>query len=99
MKVRELRVKYATQQSFYEKAFIKEDEEGTQYLYSYYSLVLTNYGNAIQFDQDSNLYTNTTLRHVREYLRQIGKGELAILSKSKLLKKLAATNYIVLDIL
>ena len=99
MKVRELRVKYATQQSFGKKAFVKKDNEDTEYLYSYYSLILTNYGNAIQFDQDSNLYTNTTLRHVREYLRQIGKGELAILSKSKLLKKLAATNYIVLDIL
>ena len=99
MKVRELRVKYAKQQSFGKKAFIKEDEEGTQYLYSYYSLIVTNYGKALKFEEDINLYSNTTMKHVREYLKQIGKGELAILSKSKLLKKLAATNYIVLDIL
>ena len=99
MTVRELRVKYASQQSFGKKAFIKEDEEGTQYLISYYSLIITNYGKALKFEEDSNLYSNTTMKHVREYLKQIGKGELAILSKSKLLKKLAATNYIILDIL
>ena len=99
MKTRELRVQFGTQESFYKKAFIKEDENGTQYLYSYYSLIITNYGNALQFEEDIDLYSNTTMKHVREYLKQIGKGELAILSKSKLLKKLAATNYIILDIL
>ena len=99
MKTRELRVKYGTQQSFGKKAFVKEDNEGTEYLYSYYSLILTNYGKALKFEEDMNLYTNTTMKHVREYLKQIGKWELAILSKSKLLKKLAATNYIILDIL
>ena len=99
MKVRELRVKYATQQSFGKKAFVKEDNEGTECLYSYYSLILTNYGKAIQFESDINLYNNMTMKHVREYLRQAGRWDLASLSKSKLLKKLAATNYIVLDIL
>ena len=99
MKVRELRVKFGTQESFYKKAFIKEDDNSTQYLYSYYSLILTNYGEALKFEEDFNLYSNTTMKHVREYLKQIGKGELAKLSKSKLLKKLAATNYIILDIL
>ena len=98
MKTRELRVVYGTQESFYKKAFVKEDEEGTEYLYSYYSLILTNYGRALKFEEDINLYSNTTMRHVREYLRQIGKGELAKLSKSKLFKELAKTNYIVLDI-
>ena len=99
MKTRELIVKFGTQQSFGKKAFVKEDNEGTEYLYSYYSLILTNYGKAIQFEEDINLYSNTTMRHVREYLKQIGKGELAILSKSKLLKRLAETEYIILDIL
>ena len=99
MTTRELRVIHGTQESFYKKAFVKEDTEGTQYLYSYYSLIITNYGKALKFEEDMNLYSNTTMRHVREYLKQIGKGELAILSKSKLLKKLAATNYIILDIL
>ena len=99
MKVRELRVKYASQESFGKKAFVKEDNEATQYLYSYYSLILTNYGNALRFEEDINLYTNTTLRHVREYLRQIGMWDLATMPKAKLFKKLEATNYIVLDIL
>ena len=99
MKTRELRVIHGTQESFYKKAFVKEDEEGTKYLYSYYSLVVTNYGKALKFEENLNLYTNTTLRHVREYLRQIGKGDLADLGKAKLFKKLAETNYIVLDIL
>ena len=99
MKTRELRVKFGTQQSFGKKAFVKEDNEGTQYLYSYYSLIITNYGKALKFEEDSKLYSNTTMRHVREYLRQIGKGELADLGKAKLLKKLAETEYIILDIL
>ena len=99
MKTRELRVKYASQESFYKKAFVKEDNEGIEYLYSYYSLILTNYGKAIQFESDISLYNNMTMKHVREYLRQAGRWDLAILSKSKLLKKLAATNYIILDIL
>ena len=99
MKVRELRVKYAAQQSFGKKAFVKKDDQGIEYLYSYYSLILTNYGKALKFEEDINLYSNTTMRHVREYLKQIGKGELAALPKAKLLKKLAATEYIILDIL
>ena len=99
MKTRELRVKYGTQQSFGKKAFVKEDEEGTEYMYSYYTLIVTNYGKAIQFESDINLYTNTTMKHVREYLKQIGKWELATRPKAKLFKKLAKTNYIVLDIL
>ena len=99
MKVRELGVKYASQESFYKKAFVKEDNEGIEYLYSYYSLILTNYGKAIQFESDINLYNNMTMKHVREYLKQIGKWDLAKLPKAKLFKKLEETNYIVLDIL
>ena len=101
MKTRELRVMHGTQQSFYKKAWIKSDDEGTEYLYSYYSLIITNYngGKALKFEDDLNLYSNTTMKHVREYMCQIGKGELAALPKAKLFKKLEETNYIVLDIL
>ena len=98
MKTRELRVIHGTQQSFYKKAFIKEDN-GTEYLYSYYSLILTNYGKALKFEEDINLYSNTTMKHVREYLKQTGKGELAVLPKAKLFKRLEETDYIILDIL
>ena len=96
---RELRVIHGTQASFGKKAFVKEDANSTQYLYSYYSLIVTNYGKALKFEENLDLYTNTTLRHVREYLKQIGKWDLAKLPKAKLLKKLAKTEYIILDIL
>ena len=96
---RELRTVYSDQQSFNKKAFVKEDEDSIQYLYSYYSLIITNYGKALKFEEDINLYSLTTMKHVREYLRQIGKWDLAALSKSNLFKKLNETNYIILDIL
>ena len=102
MKTREtraLRVVHGTQESFNKKAFVKEDEDGTQYLYSYYSLIITNFGKVLIFEKDVNLYSLTTMKHVREYLRQIGKGELAALPKTKLFKKLEETNYIIVDIL
>ena len=100
MKTRELRVIHGTQESFYKKAFVKEDNEATQYLYSCYSLIITNYnGKALKFEEDINLYSNTTMRHVREYLKQINKWELATMPKAKLFKKLEETDYIVLDIL
>ena len=99
MKTRELRVIHGTQQSFNKKAFIKEDNEGIERLYSYYSLIITNYGKAMKFEEDINLYSNTTMRHLREYLKQIGKGELAALPKAKLFKRLEETDYIILDIL
>ena len=94
MTKRELRVIHGTQQSFYKKAFVKEDEEATQYLYSYDSLILTNYGKCLRFEEDINLYSNTTMRHVREYLKQIGKLELAALPKAKLLKKITSKKYV-----
>ena len=96
---RELRTVYSDQQSFNKKAFVKEDNEGTQYLYSYYTLIVTNYGKAIQFESDIKLYSNTTMRHVREYLRQAGRWDLAALSKSKLFQRLKETDYIILDII
>ena len=99
MKTRELRVIHGTQQSFNKKAFIKEDNEGIERLYSYYSLIITNYGKAMKFEEDINLYSNTTMKHVREYLKQRGKWDLAALSKAKLFKELAKTEYIILDIL
>ena len=99
MTTRELRVIHGTQQSFYKKAFVKEDGEGTKYLYSYYSLIITNYGKALKFEEDIKLYSITTMKHVREYLFQIGKGELATLPKAKLFRKLEETDYIILDIL
>ena len=99
MKTRELRTVYSNQESFNKKAFVKEDEDAIQYLYSYYSLIITNFGKVLIFEKDTNLYSLTTMKHVREYLKQIGKWDLAALTKAKLLKKLEETNYILVDIL
>lgn len=98
MTVRELRVKFGTQHSFNKKAFVKEDNGGTQYLYSYYSLIITNYGNTLQFEEDSKLYSNVTMKHVREYLYQVGGWDLAALPKAKLFRKLEENNYIISNI-
>ena len=99
MEIRELQCEFETsQKSFYGKAKVLF-ENGSKFLISYDTRMIENNGVELIFKEDSNLYSNTTLRHIREYLKQIGKEELAILSKSKLLKKLAATNNIVLDIL
>ena len=97
MKTKELRAIHSSQQSFYKKAFIKKDDKGIEYLYSYYSLIVTNYGNELKFE-NGNLYSNTTMKHVREYLKQIGGGDLAALPKAKLFKKLAENNYIISNI-
>ena len=99
MRTEELRVVHGTQQSFYKKAFVKEDEDGTQYLYSYYQTIITNFGKVLIFEKDINLYSLTTMKHVREYLRQIGRWDLATMTKANLFKKLEETNYIVVDIL
>ena len=99
MRTEELMVIHGAQQSFYKKAFIKEDNEGTERLYSYYSLIITNYGKALKFEEDINLYSLTTMKHVREYLKQTGNWQLAGLPKAKLFKRLEETNYIILDIL
>ena len=95
---RELRTVYTNQQSFYKKAFVKEDNE-VEHLYSYYRLIITNFGKVLIFEKDVNLYSLTTMKHVREYLKQIGQWDLAGLSKTKLLKKLEETNFIIVDIL
>ncbi len=98
MRTEELRTIYSNQDNFGKKAWVKEDEDGTQYLYSYYSLIISNFGKVLIFEKDINLYSLTTMKHVREYLRQIGKWDLAKLTKAKLFKKLAKTEYIVIDL-
>ena len=52
MKTNELRTVYSKQHSFNKRAFVKEDEDGTQYLYSYYSLIITNFGKVLKFEEN-----------------------------------------------
>ena len=93
MDIRELQCMFETsQKSFYGKAKVLF-ENGSKFLISYDTRMIENNGVELIFKEDSNLYSNTTLRHVREYLRQIGEHELADLTKAKLLKKLEEANY------
>ena len=93
MEIRELQCEFETsQKSFYGKAKVLF-ENGSKFLISYDTRMIENNGVELIFKEDSNLYSNTTLRHVREYLRQIGKIELANLAKAKLLKTLEKSNY------
>ena len=95
MDIRELRCEFETsQKSFYGKAKVLF-ENGSKFLISYDTRMIENNGVELIFKEDINLYSNT---HVREYLKQIGKWELATMPKAKLFKTLAKTNYI-LDIL
>ena len=92
---KELKVMYGYQKSFYKKAFLIEEEEKI-ILQSYDSYMIIKENNKLIFNDNINLYSMTTLRHIKEYLRQIGKIELANLAKAKLLKTLEKSNYIIL---
>ena len=93
MEIRELQCEFETsQKSFYGKAKVLF-ENGSNFSISYDTRMIENNGVELIFKEDSNLYSNTTLRHVKEYLRQIRKHELANLTKSKLLKTLEKANY------
>ena len=91
---KELKVMYGYQKSFYKKAFLIEEEEKI-ILQSYDSYMITKENNKLIFNDNINLYSMTTLRHIREYLRQIGKIELANLAKAKLIKLLNENNFII----
>ena len=91
---KELKVMYGQQKSFYKKAFINE-EEGKEILQSYDSYMITKENNKLIFNDNIDLYSLTTLRHVKEWLKQLGKFELAELPKRKLIKLLNENNFII----
>ena len=91
---KELKVMYGYQKSFYKKAFLIE-EEGKIILHSYDSYMITKENNKLIFNDNINLYSMTTLRHVKEWLKQLGKFELAELPKRKLIKLLNENNFII----
>ena len=67
-KLKELEVIYASQKSFYKKAFV-ENEKGLKNLYSYGTLVATIQGQECRV---YGTYSPTTLRHIKEFLKQEG---------------------------
>ena len=91
---KELKVMYGYQKSFYKKAFLIEEEEKI-ILQSYDSYMITKENNKLIFNDNINLYSMTTLRHVKEWLKQLGKFELAELPKRKLIKLLNENNFII----
>ena len=91
---KELLANYSNVKSFYKKAFINE-ENGKDILQSYDSYMITKENNKLIFNDNINLYSLTTLRHVKEWLKQLGKIELAELPKRKLIKLLNENNFII----
>ena len=91
---KELKVMYGYQKSFYKKAFLIEEEEKI-ILQSYDSYMITKENNKLIFNDNINLYSMTTLRHIKEWLKQLGKFELAELPKRKLIKLLNENNFII----
>lgn len=73
------------QKSFYNKAVIEYNENGEISLISYYTKMITIKDNKIIYknDDESN-YTNTTLKHIKEFLYQF--LNLTNLNKQKILK-------------
>lgn len=72
----ELNCRYDTRKSFYGKAKVVEQENGDLLLYSYDTLVARVKDG--KFEVNSNvwsyyLYSNTTLRHIKEFFKQFFK--------------------------
>ena len=67
-KFKELEAIYANQKSFYKKAYT-EQEKDIKNLYSYKTLVATIQGQECRV---YGTYSPTTLRHIKEFLKQEG---------------------------
>ena len=81
---------YDGKKSFYNKAII-EEESGIKKLYSYNTLVCTLSNNDIILNDavdQSLLFSNTTLRHIKEFLKQFYFDSDHDITKKDLLKLL-----------
>ena len=69
---RNLTVKYGNVKSYYGKARIKTDGESIS-LFSYDTFICkVKDGEIIQFSDNLSHYTRTTMRHLNEFLQQVG---------------------------
>lgn len=69
MRIYELTARYDSRQSFYGKAHVIDHENRTIELQSYNTIVArTENGKVTQ--NDLNVYSQTTNRHIREFLKQ-----------------------------
>lgn len=90
MKKYELLPIYDSKKSFYHKAIIEEENEDIK-LYSYNTLVCTLSHNDIILNDNidqSLLFSNTTLRHIKEFLKQFYYNSDKNITKKDLLKLL-----------
>ena len=51
--------------------------------------------NKLMFNNNIDLYSVTTLRHIKEWLKQLGKFDLANLPKRKFFNLLLENNFII----
>ena len=79
----ELVPRYANQQSFYGKALVA-GQNGYKVLYSYMTPVAKVADDKQVITSDRNLLSNTTMRHVHEFINQYGIEDLP---KQQLIKK------------
>lgn len=73
MKSYYLVAKYDSRKSFYDKALIEDHGEGVKVLKSYNTKVCTINGDKFALNgaiERDLLFSNTTLRHIKEFLRQ-----------------------------
>lgn len=80
MEKEELEPVYDTRKSFYKKAFIIRNSNGTIDLLSYSTIVATIKNGKLHIN---GFYSNTTLRHIKEFISQMGfkNGSKAELEK------------------
>lgn len=68
----ELTVRFAKQQSFYRKAFVQHNDDGSVELYSYDTLVAIWKDDDLQFiTEDERNLTLTTVKHLNEFISQM----------------------------
>lgn len=80
-----LQPEMVNQKSFYNKAIVEYDETGEISLISYHTKMITIKDNKIIYKNDDvNNYTQTTLKHVKDFLYQY--LNLKNLTKQKILK-------------
>jgi hypothetical protein len=93
-KMRDLQPIYDGRNSFYGKAKVYSEGDGEYKLYSYDTLVCTLRGNGYYLNYDidySLLFSNTTLRHIKEFLRQYYKNEF--MTKNDIIKNAKNSMY------
>ena len=69
---------YARQKSFYQKAVVTREVDGSLRLYSYGTWVATIYPNVYYELHRHAAYSNTTVRHVNDFLMQFANTDEAL---------------------